>query len=141
MAALGADLAAARPSTSMVRLQALLQDLYQLEVVQTVLDGAQDLARGLEQRHGHSGLDAERLVRELVALTAERWVTGSRFESLAEQLGVPDGAARIGLLTGLKSLLRELPPRVFSDADARQTVLDALQGALDAAIAREEEGG
>jgi type III secretion protein W len=137
--ALGADLAAARPSTSMVRLQTLLQDLYQLEVVQTVLDGAQGLARGLAQRHGHEGLDAEALVRELVSLTAERWVNGPRFDSLADALGVPDGPARIGLLTGLKTLLRELPPRVFADAEARQTVLDAVQSALDAAIAREEE--
>lgn len=140
IAALGADLAAARPSTSMVRLQALLQDLYLLEVVQTSLDGAQALASGLEQRHGHRGLDAERLLRELVALTAERWVTAQRFESLAEQLGVADGPARIGLLTGIKALLRELPPRVFVDAESRQTAFDALQGALDAAIAREEEG-
>lgn len=137
--ALGADLAAARPSTSMVRLQSLLQDLYQLEVVQTALDGAQDLTRGLAQRHGHEGLDAEAVVKELVSLTAERWVNGQRFEGLADSLGVPDGPARIGLLTGLKTLLRELPPRVFADAESRQAVMDAVQSALDAAIAREEE--
>ena len=140
VAALGADLAAARPSTSMVRLQALLQDLYQLEVVQTVLDGAEDLARALQQRHGHDGLDAPALVRQVVALTQERWVAASRFESLASELGVPDGPARIGLLTGMKALLRDLPPRVFNDAESRQTVMDALQAALDAAIAHEEEG-
>lgn len=140
IAALGADLAAARPSTSMVRLQTLLQDLYQLEVLQTAVDGARDLAQGLQVRHDHRGLDAERLVRELVALTAERWAAAQRFESLAAQLDVPDGPARIGLFIGLKGLLRDLPPAVFADGEARQTLFDALQGALDAAIAREEEG-
>ncbi|HSW06944.1 type III secretion system gatekeeper subunit SctW, partial [Aquabacterium sp.] len=91
VAALGADLAAARPSTSMVRLQSLLQDLYQLEVVQTVLDGADELSRALAQRHGHEGLDAQALVRELVSLTTERWVNSARFESWAGLLGVPEG--------------------------------------------------
>ena len=140
VAALGADLSATRQSTSPEKLQTLVSDLFQLEVVHTVLDGAQDLAQGLQLRHGHPGLDAELLVKQLVAISAERWVSSSRFETLANELGVHDNAARIGLLTGIKALLKDLPPRVFPDPEARQTTLDALQGALDAEIAREEEG-
>ena len=45
------------------------------------------------------------------------------------------------MLTGLKSLMRSMPERVFVDADQRQGVLNALQDALDKAIEREEEGG
>ncbi|MEO5671746.1 MAG: type III secretion system gatekeeper subunit SctW [Ramlibacter sp.] len=41
--ALGADLSAARPSTEPSRLQALVQDLYSLEVFATVLEGCQEL--------------------------------------------------------------------------------------------------
>lgn len=140
VAALGADLAATRQSTSPEKLQTLVSDLFQLEVVHTVLDGAQDLAQGLQLRHGHQGLNAEALVKQLVAISAERWVSSSRFEALADELGVHDNTARIGLLTGIKTLLKDLPPRVFPDPEARQTTLDALQGALDSSIAREEEG-
>lgn len=140
VAALGADLAATRHSTSPEKLQTLVSDLFQLEVVQTVLDGAQDLAHGLKVRHGHSGLDPEALVKQLVAISAERWVSAGRFEQLCNDLGVHDLQARIGLLTGVKTLLKDLPPRVFPDPEARQTTLDALQGALDAVIQQEEEG-
>lgn len=140
VAALGADLSAARPSTSEVKLQTLVQDLYQLEVVQTVLDGAHELAEGLAVRHGHQGLDAEGLVKQLVKLTGERWVSASRFEQLADDLGVHDDTARIGLFTGIKALMRDLPPRVFADAESRQNSFEALQTALDTVIAREEEG-
>ena len=138
IAALGADLAAARPSTSPVRLQSLLQDLYRLEVAVTVLDGASALSSALQQRHGAKPFDAELLVKELVAISGERWMAASRFENLADRLQVHDLPARIGLLTGIKALLRELPPSVFVDAEARSTTLAAVQEALDAVIGKEE---
>lgn len=138
IAALGADLAAARPSTSPVRLQTLLQDLYRLEVAVTVLDGASALSSALQQRHGAKPFDAELLVKELVAISGERWTAASRFENLADRLQMHDLPARIGLLTGIKALLRDLPPSVFVDAEARSTTLAAVQEALDAVIGKEE---
>ena len=50
------------------------------------------------------------------------------------------GAVRpqIQFLTGVKALMRDMPPKVFVDADQRQTVLQAVQDALDAAIDRED---
>lgn len=138
IAALGADLAAARPSTSPVRLQSLLQDLYRLEVAVTVLDGASALSSALQQRHGAKPFDAELLVKELVAISGERWTAASRFENLADRLQVHELPARIGLLTGIKALLRDLPPSVFVDAEARSTTLAAVQEALDVVIGKEE---
>lgn len=138
IAALGADLAATRPSTSPVRLQTLLQDLYRLEVAVTVLDGANALSEALQQRHGAKAFDAEALVKELVAISGERWVAASRFEHLADRLQQRALPARIGLLTGIKALLRDLPPAVFVDAEARSTTLAAVQEALDAVIGKEE---
>jgi type III secretion protein W len=138
VAALGADLAATRPSTDPHKLSTLLQDLYQLEVVSTVLERADALSTALAQRHGHTGLSAERLVHELVGITAERWLAPTRFEQLLQQHGVQQLDAQIGLLTGVKALLREMPPRVFADDEARNAVLGAVQLALDELIAKEE---
>jgi type III secretion protein W len=79
------------------------------------------------------------LTREVISLTGERWVTAARFTSLANDLQVTGIPARIAFFTGLKVMLRDLPPKVFSDPDTRDALMKAIQGALDEAIESEEE--
>lgn len=141
--ALGADLASARPSQDGNRLQALVQDLYQLEVTATVLDACKELNATLGERFGARGFEPVQLMKELVAISGEKWVSASRFTGLADRLGVSDGAngvgASIGFQTAVKVMVRDLPVKVFADADVRQTILNAVQEALDQAIDQEEE--
>lgn len=137
--ALGTDLSAARPSIDPHRLQALVQDLYQLEVVATVLDGCKELAATLEARHGLRGLEPFPLMKDLVMVTGEKWVSAMRFTGLADRHQVQDVGARITFLSAVKGLVRELPPQVFTDPDTRQSILGAAQDALDSAIDQEEE--
>ncbi len=80
------------------------------------------------------------LMRTLVALTGEKWVNPSRFQSLADTWSQGDAAARVAFLTGVRNLVREIPVKVFSDLEARQSLLNAAQEALDVAIEMEEEG-
>jgi type III secretion protein W len=136
--ALGTDLSAARPSTDRNRLEALVRDLYQLEVVSTVLEGCQQLQQSLASRHNFDALKPFELMKDLVGVTGEKWVSGSRMTALAERMGLNDAAARVTFLTGVKAALRDLPPIVFADADSRQSILNAAQEALDEAIDREE---
>ena len=136
--ALGQDLASVRPSVEPTRLQALVQDLYHLEVASTVCDGCRELAADLGKRYGVS-VPAAPLMKELVAVTGEKWVSANRFSSLAERFGVRDVTARIAFQTAVRGLLRELPVKVFADGDTRQSVLNAAQEALDLAIELEEE--
>ncbi|MEC4720742.1 type III secretion system gatekeeper subunit SctW [Noviherbaspirillum sp. CPCC 100848] len=136
---LGADLAAARPSTDATRLQALVQDLYHLEVAATVLDGTCALADTMVKRHGVESMDAVKVMTELVGITSEKWLAGARFTGIAERVAPYEAGAQITFLTGAKAILRDLPVKVYNDADARQSVLNAVQDALDAAIDREEE--
>jgi type III secretion protein W len=138
--ALGLDLAAARPSGDPVRLQALVTDLAHMKVIRTVIDQCAELSTTLTRRHGlEPPVSATRMTRELLALTADRWVDASRVTRIADDLGAADPPeAAVHLLTGARSALRELPVQVYSSADARQTLLDAAQGALDHAIDREE---
>jgi type III secretion protein W len=136
--ALGADLSAARPSTDRNRLEALVQDVYQLTVVSTVLEGCKELTQKLKQDHATESLPPFELMKELVAVTGEKWVTGSRLMGLADKAGLQDAGGRIAFLTGVKAALRDMPPIVFTDADSRQSVLNAAQEALDEAIDREE---
>ena len=83
--------------------------------------------------------DPLQLTREVIRLTGERWVTASRFTALARDLKVTGTPAQIAFYTGLKVILRDLPPKVFADPEVRDTLIKAVQGALDEAIDLEEE--
>lgn len=135
--ALGRDLSSTRPSTSPERLQALTNDLYHLRVAVTVLDGCQALAGELRES-GLGSPDSERLMRDLVGLTGDKWLNESRFTMLAQQHGVSTPEGRVAFLSGIKGLMRDLPVQVFPDPEARQSILDSLQEALDIAIDEED---
>ncbi len=83
--------------------------------------------------------DALDLMKSLVGLLDERWVTASRFQEIAQRHGGEPVQARIIALTGLKTLARSLPVGVVSDADARDRRLQAAQEALDLTIDEEDE--
>lgn len=137
--ALGQDLAAARPSTDSNRLQSLIQDLYQLEVTATLLDACQGLADDLRTKHQTGQLRPVELLKDLVDVTNEKWVTSTRFTGMADKQQVVGVAPQIFFQTTLKGVLRDIPPKVFPDADTRQSILNAQQEALDRAIDKEEE--
>lgn len=138
IAALGQDLSAARPSTDANRLQSLITDMYHLEVAATVLEGCGELSEKLAGQ-GEPALDSSRLMRDLVGLTGEKWLSESRFTTLAQDHGVKSPQGTIAFLSGARTVLRDLPVQMFPDGDTRQNVLNALQGALDTAIDAEEE--
>jgi type III secretion protein W len=137
--ALGADLAATQPSTEPARLQSLVSDLYQLKVIGTVVEQGSRMSQTLAQRHAVPPFKGTLMASELVALTGERWVDASRFTRVAERCGAArPTACAVDFLTGLRHSLRDLPPQVFASPDARQSLLDTAQQAVDAAIDREE---
>lgn len=137
--ALGADVAASRPSTDPVRLRALLTDLYHLEVISTVIDRCEELSSTLVSRHQVPAFKATGLASDLVGLTGERWVDAARLTNLADKYGALQPAeCMVHFMTGARNALRELPVQVFMSTEARQSLLDAAQTALDRAIDREE---
>lgn len=84
-------------------------------------------------------LDATVLLTGLLGIVGGSWVAASQFEAMARDLGLPDGAATIQFLTGIRAILAELPEKIYQSGDARRAALTAAQDALDAAIEREEE--
>jgi type III secretion protein W len=138
--AAGLDLAAARPSGDPVRLQALITDLNHMKVIGTVMEQCGQLSQSLASRHEiDSPPSAARITRELVAVTADRWVDANRFNRMVDDLGLTEPAtASVEFLTAARTALRDLPVQVYGSPEARETVLDAAQGALDHAIDREE---
>lgn len=137
--ALGLDLAAATPSGDPVRLQGLVSDLAHLKVISTVVDQCQELSETLMQRHGVPAFSATSMTSEMLALTSDRWVDASRLSGICKrfQMDQPLEAA-VHFMTGLRNALKEMPVQVFVSMEARQSLIDAAQGALDEAIDREE---
>ena len=86
-----------------------------------------------------SALTGSALAIELVNLTGQRWVTSQSISSLVEKFDVRGLQKQIQFLTGVKNVLRQLPVEIFEDPDARQTLLNAAQDALDAAIDLEDD--
>ncbi len=78
------------------------------------------------------------LMKDLMGLLAEKWVTSAGFVQIASRHDHGNTQARIVLLTGLKTLARHLPLEVFSDDDARDRLLMAVQEALDQTIQVED---
>jgi type III secretion protein W len=137
--ALGMDLAATNPSCEPARLQALVSDLFHLEVIGTVLDESRQLSDTLVKRHTVAPFSATGLTTDLLMIAGDRWVDGSRFEALGRRLlESEDLGAQVSFQTGLRGVLRQLPVQVFASMESRQTVIDANQTALDTAIDREE---
>ncbi|MBH1965548.1 MAG: type III secretion system gatekeeper subunit SctW [Comamonadaceae bacterium] len=137
--ALGHDLAAERPSADATHLHNLVQDLYHLGVATTVLEGCRELLAVLKARHGIDSKISVALMQDLVKLSGESWVSSDRFIRLAEKAGAEEIEPQINFITGLKGLLRDMPPKIFVDLDQRQSVFNAAQDALDSAIDREDQ--
>ena len=136
--ALGADLSAARPSQDSNRLQALVQDMYQLEVAVTVLDRCSDLAVQIQGKFSQSNVEPMEMMKALVAVTGEKWVGATRFTAMEQQHRLPEVLAQIAFHSTIKDVLKQIPPAIFNDADTRQSVLNASQEALDMAIDKED---
>jgi type III secretion protein W len=84
-------------------------------------------------------VEANALLAGLVDIIAGGSAMASQFERLARSVGVAEGAQHILFLSGIKKILRELPDKAFADKNARLSMVDAVQDALDTAIEAEEE--
>ena len=136
--ALGADLSAARPSQDSNRLQALVQDLYQLEVAVTVLDRCTELAALVQDKFTHNKIEPLEMMKSLVAVTGEKWVGATRFTAMEQQHQLSEVPAQIAFHSTARDILRQIPPAIFADTDTRQSILNASQEALDMAIDKED---
>lgn len=78
------------------------------------------------------------LMKTLVSLIDEKWLTAHRFLQVADRCGIHQIQARIALIAGLKRMAQTLPVGVFPDPKARERLLDAAQEALDLSIDEED---
>lgn len=68
----------------------------------------------------------------------ERYISGNRIRRLAEEAGAPDIERKVLFLQELLNTARSFAPSLFDGNEGRMKVLDAVQDAVDAAIAEED---
>lgn len=136
--ALGKDLGAVQGSSAEpLRLRLVLQELYLLEALAASLDSCDALARRLQRQHALA-LEPGALLQDLVQASSERWVDAGRFQQIALRHGARALAPRIAVLHASQQLVSQLPPKVFTDADAREHIISAARLALDAPAEEED---
>ena len=139
MEALGLDMAAARPSTDKVKLQALASDLFHMATISTVVDRCGALAKTLASQFSQRPASATGIASDLIGVTSERWLDASRFNRLVDRHGMQNPPeCAVQFLQGARAIVSTMPVQVFASPEARSGVIDALQNALDAAIDREQ---
>ena len=78
------------------------------------------------------------LLGKVLDLRKERYISGSRISRLAEEAGAPDIERKVLFLQELLNTARAFAPSLFDGNEGRMKVLDAVQDAVDAAIAEED---
>ncbi len=156
--ALAADLSAMRPSLEPIRLNAILQDVYQLQAAGTMLARCRALCERLA-REFLLRLKPIDLTKELVKLTTELPATEWTFtdmtrrykitrkpkkdeEDEAEEEEEDDEVKEnklVAFLGGIMTALRAMPPKLFPTDDHRLNAITAVQGSLDKILLEDSE--
>jgi len=137
--ALGNDVVAARPSVDPVRLRLLIEDIYRVEIFNTLIEDATALGKGLIKHHWCADFPVLLYLKELVSLTGERWINPTRFATLPGKFSIANPEASILLVTQSLRALRGMPVKIYENVDSRQEILNAGQDALDELIRADED--
>ncbi|MBK4733258.1 TyeA family type III secretion system gatekeeper subunit [Noviherbaspirillum pedocola] len=142
--ALGDELAMANSLRDSDRLRVILQDISHMHLSTSLLmmvEQFRENCAGAALAGGYAAkpIDSGMLMRELIDVVDTPMVQTRHFEGLLKTLGISGNQETIVALQGMMAILREMPDRIFRDANTLPTLLKTAQQVLDAAILREEE--
>ncbi len=84
-------------------------------------------------------ISPSQLMKELVAISADRWVSASRFTNLPSSYGVRDITLKVIFTKAIIHILKEIPTQIFESLETRNNIINAAQEALENFIIEEEE--
>lgn len=134
----GHDLAARQSSMPREHLQAVIDQLYVVEVLGQTHSTFEELLRTVQREFGESGPEhATQLMQDILKLSQARWVTADSVQDLAKDSKINGVESRIYFLTSAKEQMRLIPVKIYPSPENRNRLLEATQEALDAAIERD----
>ena len=136
---LATDLGCLDPSSPPERLRAIVQDLSALKILVGMHDGCIETEEQLTRMFPEANVEERALMKQLLNLVEQQWVTEADFERLPEQINVKELEAQIFTLTKVVSIVRMIPEEVFTNEETRQNMLAAVTEGLDGFIEREAD--
>lgn len=139
--ALAGDLASDEPSHGTTHLEAVGASLGQARI----LNGAHTLlARLLERWTGVHGIaDAQwqpmSLLKEMLDLKADSYLSARSLDTVLRGACAPDAEREVLFMQELLNTARSFSPLFFDGLEGRARFIDAVQEAVDEAVAREDE--
>ena len=141
--ALSADIASDSPSMGRAHLEGVHESLGKVRLTQSAYRLCQSMLQRWEDVHGiknvQNGLTAMQLLKDVLSFKEMRFLGGVHIEPLLQKAHAPDIEHEVLFLQELLSTARSFPVALFDDEQGRMKVMDAVQEAVDQAIAREDE--
>ncbi|MDD7805827.1 MAG: TyeA family type III secretion system gatekeeper subunit [Endozoicomonas sp. (ex Botrylloides leachii)] len=93
----------------------------------------------IEKLSSKSNIKKGILLKKLINLVEQQWVTEADFEKLPEMMGIQELTGKIFILTEMGILLRMIPEDMFANDETRQNIISAAQECLDGLIEEEAD--
>ncbi len=136
---LGNDMAATTINTDRVQLEGIARDLGTVSLLHGLNAQCKALNARLEKGGHPSHLTSTEMVKEILKLRDSHFVGAFDIEGIADRVGVREIEDRITFFQDLSSTARDFSENLFPDSGSRLNIIQAIQTALDDAIAVEEE--
>ncbi|MCR4666079.1 MAG: type III secretion system gatekeeper subunit SctW [Desulfovibrio sp.] len=138
-ASLAADMGCDEPSTDKASLESVNTSLGKLRSFQSAHDQcSKQLQRWGDVHHVQCDMKGIDLLGKILDLGSQSYIGASDAEGLARDAKAADLEHRIFFLQELQQNIRGFSPLVFDKEDGRAHVLDAVQDAVDNAVAEED---
>ncbi len=131
---LATDLGCLDPSTPPERLRAIINDLSELKQMVGLHDGCIETEEQIERMFPEVKLEEQLLMKKMLDLLQQQWVTEADFDKLPDHLNVSEIEAQIFTLTKIVGLVRMLPEEIFPTIEAKMNMQEAASGSLDGVI-------
>ena len=136
---LGNSMAATTIYTDRVQLETIGRDLGQVQLLHGLNAQCKGLTQRITQSQGRCDLNATEMVKEILKLRDAHFVGAFDIEGIADRVGVSEIEDRIGFFQDFSNTARQISENLFPDPAGRLNLIEAIQAALDDAIAIEEE--
>lgn len=138
--ALGNDLAADNPSMERTHLESVNSNLGCMRSLQSAHSLCEQTMNRWQTVHGITShqLSPMELVGDVINLRKENFLSASHINIIAHKAKAPDIERKVLFLQELLQTTRNFSPILFDGMEGRAKVINAVQDAVDAAIAEED---
>lgn len=138
--AISADIDSESPSMGSAHLESIHHKLGLVRLTQSAYRICEDVMNRWQNVHGEKGdLNAMGLLGAVMDLQSKGYVSATQVNDICLKARPSDIEHEVLFLQDLLSAVRKFPVELFETDQGRMSVLDAVQGAVDDAVNREDE--